>query len=51
MYTDNPLADFAAYELEQEKRIEKLPRCSHCDEPTWMNTVTWSMMNQSVKGA
>lgn len=33
MYTDNPLADFAAYELEQEKRIEKLPRCSCCDEP------------------
>ena len=33
MYTDNPLADFATHDFEQQKELEKLPRCSHCDEP------------------
>ena len=31
--TDNPLADFEAYEWERERQIAKLPICSHCDEP------------------
>ena len=32
MYTDNPIADFAAYDFERQKELEKLPRCSCCDE-------------------
>lgn len=32
MYTDNPLADFATYDFEQQKELEKLPRCVCCDE-------------------
>lgn len=33
MYTDNPLADFAAHDFQQQKELEQLPRCSECDEP------------------
>ena len=29
-YTDNPIADFLRYDAEQEKQLEKLPRCSEC---------------------
>lgn len=31
--TDDPLKDFDRYDAEQERRIEKLPRCSQCDSP------------------
>ena len=31
--TDDPVADFERYDAEQQKEIEKLPRCSECDEP------------------
>ena len=32
MYTDNPLAAFAAHDFEQQKELEKLSRCVCCDE-------------------
>lgn len=31
--TDDPERDYARYEAEQNKQLEKLPRCSECDEP------------------
>lgn len=31
--TDDPLADFAAYEDERERWLKKLPVCADCDEP------------------
>lgn len=31
--TDNPVKDFEKYDAEQQKELEKLPVCSHCDEP------------------
>ena len=31
--TDDPVADFHRYDAEQEKRLEKLPRCCECDNP------------------
>lgn len=32
-YTDDPLADFARYDAEQQEALGKLPKCSECDEP------------------
>ena len=32
-YTDDPVADFERYDAEQEAMLDKLPRCSECDEP------------------
>lgn len=32
-YTDNPLADFANYDAEQTRQLDKRPKCSCCDEP------------------
>ena len=31
-YTDDPHADFLAYDREQEKLLERLPVCSECGE-------------------
>ena len=33
MYTDDPVADYEAWDSEQQKILDKLPRCSECDEP------------------
>lgn len=30
--TDNPLADFDAYEWEREKQLKRRPKCDHCKE-------------------
>lgn len=32
-YTDNPLFDFECYDLEQQKRLDRLPVCADCGEP------------------
>ena len=32
-YTDNPIADFNAWDDEQAKQLDKLPRCAECGEP------------------
>ena len=32
-YTDNPIADFEAYEYEREKNLSKRPKCDICGEP------------------
>ena len=31
--TDDPERDFLKHDAEQQKQLEKLPRCSECDEP------------------
>lgn len=31
--TDDPLADFERHDAEQQRRLDKLPRCGYCDEP------------------
>ena len=31
--TDDPLADFSRWDSEQTAKLEKLPKCSECDEP------------------
>lgn len=31
--TDDPIADFHRYSAEQERALEKLPKCTHCYEP------------------
>lgn len=33
MYTDDPIADFARYDFQQQQELDRLPRCSCCDEP------------------
>lgn len=33
MYSDNPLADFDAWDAEQNKRLEQFPECAECGEP------------------
>lgn len=30
--TDNPEADFASYDAEQQAQMNRLPRCGECDE-------------------
>lgn len=32
-FTDDPVADFARHDAEQQKELDKLPRCDYCDEP------------------
>ena len=32
-YTDNPIADFDAWDADQSKRLARLPACADCDEP------------------
>lgn len=32
MWTDDPIADFERYDAEQQSKMDKLPRCSECDE-------------------
>lgn len=32
-YTDNPIADFDAWDADQSKRLTRLPVCADCDEP------------------
>ncbi len=31
--TDNPLADFNRWDAEQQAALNKLPKCTECDEP------------------
>lgn len=31
MWTDDPIADFERYDREQQEYMQKLPRCSECD--------------------
>lgn len=31
--TDDPVSDADRYFAEQERELQKLPRCSECDEP------------------
>ena len=31
--TGDPIYDYEMYSMEQEKQLQKLPRCSECDEP------------------
>lgn len=32
-YTDNPLADFEAWDAERAKWLERRPKCADCGEP------------------
>ena len=32
-FTDNPVADAERYMAEQERELQKLPKCSECGEP------------------
>lgn len=32
-WTGDPLADFDRYDAEQQRELDKLPKCSYCDEP------------------
>ena len=32
-YTDNPVADYDRYCNEQQKELDRLPRCCECGEP------------------
>ena len=31
--TDDPLADFNRWDAEQQAALDKLPKCTECDEP------------------
>lgn len=31
--TDDPVSDFARYDVEQARELAKLPVCAECDEP------------------
>ena len=33
MRTDDPIADFLAYDAEQQRKLDKLPKCCECDKP------------------
>lgn len=31
--TDNPIRDFERHDAEQQRELDRLPRCAECDEP------------------
>lgn len=31
--TDDPLADFSRHDAEQQRALDRLPKCCHCKEP------------------
>ncbi len=33
LFTDDPISDYDRYCNEQQKVLDRLPRCSECDEP------------------
>lgn len=33
MYTDDPVRDYDRYDREQQKWLDRLPKCDHCHEP------------------
>ena len=33
VYSDDPITDFYRFDAEQEAKLDKLPRCSECDQP------------------
>ena len=37
-YTDDPPADFDAYDKECQEWLDSLPKCAHCKEPIQDNT-------------
>ena len=32
-YSDDPIRDFERHDAQQEKQLEKLPRCNYCNNP------------------
>lgn len=32
MWTDDPVADFHRYDAAQERKLQRYPKCAHCDE-------------------
>ena len=32
-YTDDPVADYEAYDNEQQRWLDRLPICAHCKQP------------------
>ena len=32
-WTDDPIADFDRHDAEQQKQLDKLPKCDFCGEP------------------
>lgn len=32
-YTDDPVADFNAYDRKRQEWLDSLPKCAHCGEP------------------
>ena len=33
MWTDDPVADYEAYDRQRAAELDKLPKCSECEEP------------------
>lgn len=33
MFTDDPIQDFLRYDREQQRKLDKLPKCDICGEP------------------
>lgn len=33
IYTDNPINDFLAHDMEQQEQLERLPKCDQCGKP------------------
>lgn len=33
MWTDDPVADFLRHDYQQQKNLNKRPKCLHCGEP------------------
>lgn len=39
MFTDDPLRDFHNHDAEQERQLERLPKCSRCGNPIQQDNV------------
>ena len=33
MWSDDPIADYARHDAEQQRRLDELPHCAFCGEP------------------
>lgn len=31
--SDNPIRDFERYDAEQQRKLDRLPKCAYCSEP------------------
>ena len=47
-YTNDPVADFDRWDAEQEKKLERLPHCSECDNPIYPDEYVFEFNDELI---